>query len=104
MEYDSLPSMANWLGELSFWEQPWWMRRDFSTFDNIAHSKEELDEFMAVDENGAILERMQDPINSIEAELRGELSKQSIKDKAEGKLVEVDFTKKPGLRLVPKDK
>ena len=100
-DYDTLPSMENWLGELSFWQTPWWERRDFSTFDNIAQSKEELDEFMSRDDNGAILERMQDPINTIEAELRGELSKESPKEK--GKLVEVDFTKKPGLKLVPKE-
>ena len=33
-EYEQLPTINEWLGDLSFWEEPWWRRRDFSTFDN----------------------------------------------------------------------
>tara|TARA_R110001592_G_scaffold158352_2_gene389473 strand:- start:2311 stop:3057 length:747 start_codon:yes stop_codon:yes gene_type:complete len=104
-EYDSLPVMEQWLGELSFWETPWWSRRDFSTFDNIALSKEELDDFMSKDGNQFILERMQDPITTIEKELKGEFTKEGPKHDSSGELVEVDFKKKVFKpRLVPKDK
>ena len=31
------------MGELSIWEQPWWMRDDVTTYDNCALNQEELD-------------------------------------------------------------
>ena len=40
----SLPS-GGWLGELSFWDDPWWERDDVLTFDNCARSKKELKTF-----------------------------------------------------------
>lgn len=44
-EFDvSLPS-GSWLGELSFWNDPWWERDDCLTFDNTANTKTELKTF-----------------------------------------------------------
>ena len=44
-EYDiSLPG-GQWLGEMSFWDDPWWERDDVMTFDNVATSKKELAKF-----------------------------------------------------------
>ena len=40
----SLPS-GGWLGELSFWDDPWWERDDVLTFDNVARNKKELKTF-----------------------------------------------------------
>lgn len=40
----SLPTGC-WLGELSFWDDPWWERDDCLTFDNIAQNKTELKTF-----------------------------------------------------------
>ena len=40
----SLPT-GGWLGELSFWDDPWWERDDCLTFDNVAHNKTELKTF-----------------------------------------------------------
>lgn len=40
----SLPT-GSWLGELSFWDDPWWERDDCLTFDNVALSKSELKTF-----------------------------------------------------------
>ena len=44
-EFDiSLPG-GQWLGELSFWDDPWWERDDVMTFDNVAKNKKELASF-----------------------------------------------------------
>jgi hypothetical protein len=44
-EFDiSLPG-GQWLGELSFWDDPWWERDDALTFDNVASNKKELAKF-----------------------------------------------------------
>jgi hypothetical protein len=40
----SLPT-GSWLGELSFWDDPWWERDDCLTFDNVALNKSELKTF-----------------------------------------------------------
>jgi len=112
--YENLPTMSEWLGELSFWETPWWRRKDFSTFDNIAASKEEHEEFFNKDINKDILLRMEEPIAEIEArvvadiygkEINEVLEKNTTSDKEKGELLEVDFKKKTFKpKLVPKDK
>lgn len=40
----SLPT-GQWLGELSFWDDPWWERDDCLTFDNVAQTTQELKKF-----------------------------------------------------------
>ena len=40
----SMPG-GQWLGELSFWDDPWWERDDVMTFDNLATNKKELAKF-----------------------------------------------------------
>lgn len=40
----SLPG-GGWLGELSFWDDPWWERDDCLTFDNVALNSAELKKF-----------------------------------------------------------
>lgn len=40
----SMPG-GQWLGELSFWDDPWWERDDVMTFDNVASNKKELAKF-----------------------------------------------------------
>lgn len=112
-EYDELPTINEWIGELSFWETPWWRRRDFSTFDNVASSKEEKEEFFNKDINQDILQRMKDPLTQIENQVIADIYGKEIRevidesgtDVSSGELLEVDFknkTFKP--RLVPKDK
>lgn len=109
--YDNLPSMENWLGDLSFWETPWWERKDFSTFDNVAESQEELDAFLGKEENKEIIARMEEPIAEIESQVIAEIYGKEIneiidsKKQDKGELVEVDFkNKKFKPKLVPKDK
>ncbi len=114
-EYEELPTIKEWIGELSFWDTPWWRRRDFSTFDNVAASEEEHTEFFGKEINQDILQRMEEPIAQIEGqviadiygkEIKEVLDKEPPKDPGEsGELVEVDFKKKTFKpKLVPKDK
>ena len=37
-----LPEQSEWLGELSYWPDPWWHRDDPSTYDHTAANTEEL--------------------------------------------------------------
>ena len=101
--YTSLPTVEQWLGELSFWKTPWWKRRDFSTFDNIAQDQEELDAWFSNEKQQEIIAKMAYPIDEIEREVLEQLNVSEDKDK--GKLIEVDFKKKEFKpKLVPKDK
>ncbi len=105
MDYYTLPSMKEWLGDLSFWEQPWWQRKDFSTFDNYATDQKEYDNFKKMTDVNELAEKMKLPILEIEQEVRSALDG-SDNDKTTGHLIEVDFKKgakfKP--KLVPKPK
>ena len=101
--YTALPTMEHWLGELSFWKTPWWDRRDFSTFDNIAQDQEELDVWFSDEKQQEIIAKMSHPIDEIEREVMEQLTITEEKDK--GTLIEVDFKKKAFKpKLVPKDK
>jgi hypothetical protein len=97
--------MKEWLGDLSFWEQPWWTRKDFSTFDNCATDQKEYDNFNKMTDVNELAEKMKLPILEIEQEVRSALDG-SDNDKTSGHLIEVDFKKgakfKP--KLVPKPK
>lgn len=97
-EYPMLMDIKDWLGELSFWDKPWWYRRDFSTFDNVALNKEELDEWKET-KCAESTERMQRAISDIEETVTGQMATSDDK----GQLIEVDFAKKVSKpRLVPK--
>jgi len=39
----TLPQQDKFAGELAFFEQPWWLRYDTTTFDNFAETQEGLD-------------------------------------------------------------
>ena len=98
-EYPMLMDIKDWLGELSFWDKPWWYRRDFSTFDNIAISKEELDEWKETKHEESTA-RMQKAILDIEETV---LDQMGTTPEDKGQLIEVDFAKKVSKpRLVPK--
>ncbi len=103
----ALPSMTDWLGELSFWEEPWWDRNDASTFDNCAASLDELE---------AVRKRIQDEDDDtnihnqafevLEEEIRSLFKR--AKDSKEGKtaeeaeVIEIDFAEKKPKKWIPK--
>jgi len=105
LEYETLPTVVEWLGERSFWDKPWWLRKDFSTFDNIAISDEEWEEWNTKTNKQEVLNKMAEPIKEIEEEVKSALS-QNTEEGSKGHLIEVDFKtgKKSAPKLVPKPK
>jgi hypothetical protein len=105
--YPTLPAMEDWLGELSFWETPWWFRQDFSTFDNFAFDHDELDAWKVDVEQQEVAGLMGLAFQELQQELTKELSgvTHPIDDsKKQGEILTPDFSvKKPSLKLVPKD-
>jgi len=102
LEYPELPSIKEWLGELSIWDTPWWMRKDFSTFDNVALNQEEKDQWANDEKKQEMMARMSDPIKEIETKVSSQLS---ISTKDKGELIEIDFKdKKLKSKPIPKDK
>ena len=104
LEYEHLPSMDKWLGDKSFWKTPWWMRKDFSTFDNVALTDEEWNKWSETDQQ-ELIARMAEPIREIEEEVRQALTTEK-EEKAKGTLIEIDFEKRTKFKpkLVPKPK
>lgn len=94
-EYN-LPDHPDWIGELSFWPDPWWRRDDLSTYDNCAESREELEKWRT-----ALVESENDhpavcAFKDIEEAVKGSfqeaLEAAGLVPKVErGQLIEVDF-------------
>lgn len=101
-----LPEMTDWLGELAYFKEPWWDRRDFSSFDNVAKSQEEIDNW-----DKDIPPQLEISFNSFIEEMtkaiNGELDEEQ--PKPAGELISLDFAsksptpKKPTLKLVTKN-
>jgi len=94
LEYHQLPELNDWLGDLAFWDKPWWERRDFSTFDNFALDQQEYDTWMQKDDKKVITDRMCKPLYEIEEQVIAKFASEDIQIKEKGELIEVDFTKK----------
>lgn len=91
-DYLALPSIKSWIGELSFWDQPWWFRKDFSTYDNCAESQEELDNFKNDATNKTNINEMGNYVDKVHREIAKELSPNKIS--TGGELVHIDFKNK----------
>jgi len=90
--YEALPTMESWIGELSFWETPWWFRKDFSTFDNYAKDQEELDEFLNDAKRQSDINEMGNHVERFHREVTNQLSPTNAETK--GELVHIDFKNK----------
>lgn len=103
-----LPEQSDWMGPLSFFKESWWDRRDFSTFDNVAESKEELEKWDK--DIPPQLEKCYNTfIEEMSAAINGELEEEL--PKPAGEVISLDFgsnakptPKKPTLRVVSKTK
>lgn len=90
-DYQALPTIDSWIGELSFWDTPWWFRKDFSTFDNFAQDQEELDKFLNDENNKSSISEMGNQVDKVHKDIAKELSP----NKSEGgELVHIDFKNK----------
>lgn len=100
-----LPNQDEWMGELSFWPDPWWHRSDVSTYDNSAESPEELEDLRSkISESGPYSSAMQ-AFEEIEETVKNSyhdaMVQAGILPRTErGQLIEVDFTnaKEPAKR------
>lgn len=100
--YTSLPSQQEWLGELSFWDEPWWSRYDVLTFDNVATDAEERDAHKAdKDQRESIVQPLLDIDDSVD-ELLAKVQKQL--DNAEhepAELISLDSVRKKKSKWTP---
>lgn len=94
--YTELPSKSEWCPELSYWNEPWWMRADVITIDRIAETQEELEKWRSTDMI-TVEESSKALFDQIDQQYKEMFSEDEVK---QGELVEIDFDKKPGLRLV----
>ena len=88
--YPELPeTQADWLGDMPYWDTPWWYRNDITTVDRNASSQEELDVWIQTREesnmdqlNVVMFEEIEDTVRSVAG---GENPSSS------GEIIEVDF-------------
>jgi hypothetical protein len=86
-----LPSQKEWMGELPFWEKPWWERNDASTYDNFALDKEEHEQWIKTKNDNEFFENPHDDaFETIESEIT-RLFKGEEVAAAEAEVIEVDF-------------
>lgn len=101
MVYPELPeTQTEWLGELPYWDTPWWKRTDISTYDRGAEEKEEWDEWIKTKSEQNIDQLNRETFNEIEtgiAEAFGKSVSEEVTKK--GELVEIDFSKKKAKAL-----
>ena len=45
-EYDDLPDVKKWMGDFSYFDMPWWFRKDSSTVDRPGQNQEELEKWL----------------------------------------------------------
>jgi len=90
-----------WMGELSFWDTPWWYRDDASTWDASAKDEDELRKWR-VDTKERQLCATGNPHNialtEIERQLKNKFREVSVSagmsEPTIGELIEVDFGKR----------
>jgi hypothetical protein len=95
--FDGLPEMEDWMGELSYWEEPWWARGDQLTWDHAAADAEELELHRGKGLDGNDINPYE-AFEEIETQLKGifqeALVEAGLAEQAEGEVIEVDFEKK----------
>jgi len=98
-EFDSaspaLPTKDDWMGDLAFYDNPWWERNDSCTFDNAAETAEEREKWVAlVSSDDYESENLHDQaFECIEEELRSffKRAKDTKEGKGEAEVIEINF-------------
>jgi len=60
----NLPEQKEWMGNLAFWDKPWWRRYDTLTFDNYGESQAEVDIFNQTPEMHSMTQEILDDIDA----------------------------------------
>ena len=90
--YPELPeSQADWLGDLPYWDTPWWYRNDITTVDRNADSQEEMDVWMQARQesnmdhlNVIMFDEIEDTVRNVAG---------GDNPGSSGEIIEVDFEK-----------
>lgn len=103
-----LPTNEEWMGELSYFEEPWWDRDDASTFDNYAEDQAEYDAWVKhKEDNDTVINPHNIVFDEIEKDLK-KLFKQAFNkedgndEPQEAEVIEIDFANKPEKKWIPK--
>lgn len=94
----TLPTIDEWLGDLSFWDVPWWDRYDVLTFDNVAQDAEELDKHRA-DEAGRLstyapLDDIDDDVEAMLKGIKAKVDEDNKEEAKQGELISLDAARK----------
>ena len=87
--YSELPSHSEWCPPLSYWDSPWWCRKDIMTLDRVAKDQEEYDKWCS-SEKSKVDQSSVDLFDEIDNQYQAMFSDIDI-DEKEGELIEVDF-------------
>ena len=94
----TLPTIQEWLGELSFWDKPWWDRYDVMTFDNVALDEAERDAHRADIEGRAQtfapLKEIDEDIDAMLAGIKKKYNEDNGIEEAGGELISLDQMRK----------
>lgn len=89
---DVLPTTKEWLGKWSFWDEPWWERKDVMTFDDKAGSRKEYKEWMANREE--MSDNVEKTLNNFKLALKGQILNNPSIQQSSGEVIDVDFNRK----------
>ncbi len=94
----TLPTIKEWLGDLSFWDVPWWDRYDVLTFDNVAQDQEELDKHRE-DEGArastyAPLDDIDDDVEAMLKGIKAKVDEENQEEAKQGELISLDAARK----------
>jgi hypothetical protein len=90
----TLPTIKDWVGDLSFWDVPWWDRYDVLTFDNFAQDEAERDAHRADVEARATtyapLEQIDDDVEAMLKGIRKKVDEEQEEEVKQGELISLD--------------
>lgn len=94
----TLPTIQEWIGDLSFWDIPWWDRYDVLTFDNVAQDEEERDKHRA-DEAGRLgtyapLDEIDDDVEKMLKGIKNKYTEEHPEEDKQGELISLDAARK----------
>lgn len=95
----TLPTIDDWLGELSFWEKPWWDRYDILTFDNVAQDEAERDahrdDAEGRESTWEPLDRIDEDVDAMLKDVKKKFDKDNgIEPEAQGELISLESVRK----------
>ena len=88
-EASNLPSVADWMGDMSYWPNARWLRNDPTTYDFAACNQTELEDWKATQAGGVEANAHAEAFDQMEHELRALFKRQAGEEM--GEVIEVDF-------------